>query len=67
MKILHVASFVGNIGDNASHKGLDSDLIRLIDDMLCKENEFLNFRVKSLKEASKKVYSSVFKDLKLIN
>lgn len=26
MKILHVASFVGNIGDNASHQGLEGIL-----------------------------------------
>lgn len=44
-----------------------SDLIRLIDNMLCNESEFLNLRMKSLKEESKKVYSSLFKELKLIN
>lgn len=38
MKVLHVASFTGNIGDNANHQGLRSVLERIIGDKPYYEN-----------------------------
>ena len=43
MKIIHLASFLGNIGDNASHIGLKKVLDSLVGDYVKEEVEIRRF------------------------
>ena len=62
MKILHLASFSGNIGDNASHMGLRKILSELLDFNQINNIEIRDF-YKSTSEKYKKYFDETFVDL----
>lgn len=62
MKILHLASFSGNIGDNASHMGLRKILSELLDFNQIDNIEIRDF-YKSTSEKYKKYFDETFVDL----
>ena len=59
MKILHVASFRGNIGDNASHLGFYSILNRLSKNHSIEKIEIRNF-YKNCKNSDKRIFDKEF-------
>lgn len=61
MRVLHLASFSGNIGDNASHQGLYRILEQIINTSEIKELEIRNF-YKNATGPSKRYFDKTFVD-----
>jgi polysaccharide pyruvyl transferase WcaK-like protein len=61
MKILHVASFQGNIGDNASHIGFYNILDRIVKHYKVEQLEIRKF-YKNYNQSDKKIFDKTFID-----
>ncbi len=62
IKILHIASFLGNIGDNASHIGLYNIFDKLLDDYVVTKIEIRKF-YKNYQKDDKQYFNQEFVDL----